>query len=90
MPYFSLFRETHLPFTAHNIPLLKLKTKKYRANHYFPPFKGGQHFVELMYAFMASASADQTPGDEEVCSSLPTPHQRSLTCWNRNYPSHPN
>lgn len=76
---------------------LKLEAKKYRADHYVPPSRRRQQFVEPDFAFIAPSSSSSTPS---ICANPPSvdevrpptsmPIQRpAIVCWNCNSPGHP-
>lgn len=76
----SPFYLTQLPAVRSLVELeaecLKLKTKKYRADHYVPPSRRRQNLVKPNLAFITSTSAEPSP----VCWSCNFPGHLGREC----------
>jgi len=79
---------------------LKLETKKCRADHYVPPSRKRQQFVEPDFAFVAieapstdtrnPVAADLNPVNAPTETTRPANTPKAFTCWNCQQTGHMN
>jgi len=74
---------------------LKLETKKYRAEHYVPPSRKRQQFVEPDFAFVgvdepSSSNVPPSFGVNRVDLPNSRPQKPNLVCWNCQNTNHLN
>lgn len=100
----SPFYSTQLPVVGTIEELeeecLKLETKKYRADHYVPPSRKRQQFVEPDFAFVAIATpsvetrnpvaVDLNPVNAPTETTRPANTPKAFTCWNCQQTGHMN